>query len=184
MYVSKASKHYEASKNIRLVPYEESDFSRKQVQRNSKNRDSGYVVKEKPKFLNNVQFEDRVEDDFYGDLDAREIDSIPVIEEVGESDEDDFEKQVDGMIREESESDRESVEQLMNIDKAVGATGGCIAFALYGNCYRGKECKHVQGHNEAVARETRKWMQKKLSQMSADESTGPRKILPRPGGPS
>ena len=88
------------------------------------------------------------------------------------------------MIREESESDRGSLEQLMNIDKAVGATCGCIAFALYGNCYRGKEYKHFQGHNEAVARETRKWMQKKLSQMSADESTGPRKILPWPGGPS
>ena len=180
-YVSKASEHYEASKNIRLVPYEGSDFSRKQIQRSSRNRDNGYVAKEKPKSLNNVQFADRVEDDFYSDLDDKEVDPIVVVKDDGMSD-DDFENEVEEMLLGEPESDKPAIEQVMNLEKTVNPTRGCVAYALYGNCYKGKECKHVQGHNGAVATETRKWMMKKLSQMMADDSKGPRKILPRPGG--
>jgi hypothetical protein len=41
-------------------------------------------------------------------------------------------------------------------------SSGCINFALYGNCFKGAECKHAIGHNAASAARTRKWMSDKI----------------------
>ena len=123
------------------------------------------------------------EGDFYDDLDSSSIkeDSEVVVETRYDS-EDEFFQQVNDFAQNDPELSEADMNELMNIDKPNGSTRGCVAYALYGNCYKGKDCKYVQGHNDAVAKETRKWMIKKLSQMSNDEADNPRKIIPRPGG--
>lgn len=45
---------------------------------------------------------------------------------------------------------------------------GCVNFAIYGNCFRGVDCKNAGGHNENVAKETRQWLMKKLATVERD----------------
>lgn len=45
---------------------------------------------------------------------------------------------------------------------------GCVNFAIYGNCFRGTDCKNVSGHNETSAKETRQWLMKKLATVERD----------------
>ena len=184
-YVEEAGKHYHISKTVKSVPYAGSDFNRKNVEARAKfvqkNIPSG-----RPQARVNMMRSDSEEDlrsvpkgsddDYFEDIDDRKPSGDQSEEEY-----DDFDDQVESMIADEPDVTPEQLRQIMNIEPpSSGTTRGCVAFALYGNCYKGKDCKYAQGHNESIARETRKWMMKKLSQMMSDGPQDQRKIVSRP----
>ena len=197
-YIEKANEHYQASKAVRLIPYESVDFQRKtaiprrefikvastpEILKRETSLpktplvESGYQSGGKLNVVNEVlEAGDCAQESDDDDMDGSDWrvnfkdDSV-----------DDFQDQVREMIHHDSDLDRHQISQLLAIDEPV-TTRGCVAYALYGNCLRGDQCKHSQGHNEAVAKETRRWMIKKLSQMIQDEDN-PRKILSRPYKP-
>jgi hypothetical protein len=184
-YVEKANEHYEASKAVRLIPYESADFQRRAtVPRRpftketgvarTPDRGNGYQSDRKLNTVEDVlEVVDYVEesDDEYEMSDVRRVDFL-------EDPEDEFQDQVREMVHQDPDLNEQQMSQLLAVDKPV-ATRGCVAYALYGNCLRGDQCKHSQGHNETVAKDTRRWMIKKLSQMIQDEDN-PRKVLSRP----
>ena len=43
------------------------------------------------------------------------------------------------------------------------APHGCVNYAIYGKCYRDSQCKYASTHNEMDAKETRKWITKKMT---------------------
>ena len=182
VYVEQAGKHYDLSKKIKSVPYMGADFNRRNAE--SRNRFSqGDRAQSKRVSRVNFLHEDSDEDipragpdEFYDDLEDRKPSASP-----DQVDSDDFDDQVEGMIAEGEDLDPDHLKRIMNMEApSSGSTRGCVAFALYGNCYKGKDCKYVQGHNEAIARETRKWMMKKLSQMMTEGPQDPKKIMSRP----
>jgi phospholipase C len=117
-------------------------------------------------------------DDYYGDLDGRNAVNKP---KTIDSD-DDFDQQVKEMVQQDPDFDEDTMNRVMAMDEPNGSTRGCVAYALYGNCYKGKDCKYFQGHNEAVAKDSRKWMVKKLAQMMHKDAGIPRKLLVRDDG--
>lgn len=72
-------------------------------------------------------------------------------------------------------------ETQMEILAALGENSkiirGCVNYAIYGNCFKGKECKNAPGHCESIAKETRQWLLKKLATIERDgyKSSVPRK---------
>ena len=58
--------------------------------------------------------------------------------------------------------------QLKAISDSSASNGGCVNCAIYGNCFRGDECKNAQGHNEQSAKQTREWLIKKLATVERD----------------
>ncbi len=58
--------------------------------------------------------------------------------------------------------------QLKAISDNPLSTRGCVNYAIYGNCFRGDECKNAQGHNEQSAKQTREWLIKKLATVERD----------------
>lgn len=184
-YIEKANEHYQAAKAVRLIPYESADFQRKiAIPRReftkvtstpqTPHKESEYQSRGKLHVVDDVlETQDHAQESGDDDMD----DSDRRVSVRDDSD-DDFQHQVREMVDQDTDLDERQISQLMAIDKPV-ATRGCVAYALYGNCLRGDQCKHSQGHNEAVAKETRRWMMKKLSQMIQDEDN-PRKIMSRP----
>ena len=73
-------------------------------------------------------------DYYYEDIDDRK----PSGDQSGEE-YDDFEDQVESMIEDEPNVSPEQLRQVMNIEPPNSGTArGCVTFALYGNCYKGK----------------------------------------------
>ena len=118
--------------------------------------------------------------DFYDNLgkSSAVTEEHEVVAEAYYDSEDEFFHQVREFANSDPALSEKAVNQLMNIDTpSIGVPRGCVSYALYGNCYRGINCKYAQCHNEAIARESRQWMIKKLAQMMNEEADNPRKLL-------
>lgn len=179
-YVEQAKHHYEVACGMKRVPYvgsqfrsidstsNERDHSTKNVQRKESDNKQG---------LNNMHYHNQ--DAMDGDDEELEI--SPVVEvpeesdlEATDEDDGDLQRKMDDL--QPCSSHDETEMRLLAIPGDKMITRGCINFAVYGNCFKGSECRNAKGHNEASAKETRQWLMKKLATI---EREGYPKVLKR-----
>lgn len=199
-YVEKANEHFQASRLIKLVPYQGSDFKDNPSERSQTSFRKPFQPKQaqfqpgdnKFKRLNYVDVTVENDDSDDGELSQTVdmVDSQTLRKETQESrpnsaEEDDIHSGV------QQDSNEHEDQQLQALNDKNDYVKGCVNYALYGNCFLGEKCKNVQGHNEAVAKNTRQWMLQKLTTppgmpidrsktfRSAESSQFPRKIMHR-----
>ena len=181
-FVAKAKEHYEVSQGVKRVPYTGSDFKpeerretsqqdfvRKDFKKPGKpsNRDSSI---QRVNHTNNwigdeSDSDDEVERRPMAKLGADETDSDEEGDQFGE------ERGAANATAEaqpEPEPPDPFEAQLKAISDSSPSTRGCVNYAIYGNCFRGDECKNAQGHNEQSAKQTREWLIKKLATVERD----------------
>lgn len=187
-YVEQAKKHYDVACGVKRIPYKGTDFKtvpkdnptfkKKNWNYGNKSNGNGNFQKKsdgnnQQSKLNYIQMDDfesssdedkgnnttyRNNDSFFEDEEDF-VDQVDVNKDNPDSDEEEVKKSLDS----------ESVDQLFALQSNNNTvTRGCVNFALYGNCFKGKECKNAQGHTESVAKETRQWLMKKLATIDRD----------------
>lgn len=112
------------SRQMRLIPYKDSDF--KPVERvphftSSKTPRTSGLHQVMP-----ISEQHGVEDEYIFVCNQRDSDS------------------------DDSFAEENSTTPIIQVMEQKPVERGFINYALYGNCFKGDECKNVQGHNEAV----------------------------------
>ena len=201
-YVAKAKEHFEASRVVKLVPYQGDDFKSNfqkqpppQRQQQSDFRkpfhqrtpDNNHA--REGTFSKRLNYVDVTMEDDNSDCESSSVAEGAFIETHMDEKHNDV-KSLDSYdehnLRDEDTADEENQQVLQAIEGKPDYVKGCVNYALYGNCFLGEKCKNIQGHNESVAKDTRQWMIQKLfshpgvsAKAASNTSQFPRKIMRR-----
>jgi len=188
-FVEHASNEYQASRNLRKIPYASADFINLPT-KSSSDRSSGDT---KPSGGSSVDKKP------WHRPDHKKVHNLTCRAEDSSDSEEERRRPTKGSQPRKPDSDDDSLEdvkaptepshemlrnlegdpeELLQALDAATQTRGCLYYTVYGKCFRDKECKNVMGHNEKIAKETRQWLIRKLTAME-NEGTGPPKILTR-----
>lgn len=197
-YVEQAKKHYDVACGVKRIPYKGAEFKsipkdnpnfKKKTWNNSGNKTNGYQKKvgndTSQQRLNYIKVN---ESDSSSDDDENNSRNVTNLSENSFLyDDDDFDEEFVKDSDDNPGNDEEEIikdgpfgfekeDKLLVISGSNTVTRGCVNFALYGNCFKGKDCKNSQGHTESVAKETRQWLMKKLATIDRD---GYSSVVPR-----
>lgn len=198
-YVAKANEHFEASRVIKLVPYQGSDFKDNPPERNQTSFRKPFQQRSEPQGYKNTDHSHfkRLN---YVDVTVENDDSDCELESTSGQEFDtslvtkpEEERSQKGCGKlDSSDDEKEAPQVLQAMESKNDYVKGCVNYALYGNCFLGEKCKNAQGHCETVAKNTRQWMLQKLTtppgmpidrskplRSSAESSHFPRKIMHR-----
>ena len=181
-FVAKSKEHYQVSQGVKRVPYTGNDFKpeerremsqqnfgRKDFQKSGKPSGRDSSIQRVSHTTNWVGDESDSDD---------EIERIPRAklgaDETDSDDDENLRGEEPNAAKDVAEEQPEPEPpdsfqaQLKAISDSSPSNRGCVNYAIYGNCFRGDECKNAQGHNEQSAKQTREWLIKKLATVERD----------------
>lgn len=194
-YVAKAKEHYDVSRGVKRIPYAGSDYKTKEPEKHS-----GDSQKRK-QWIPREQYERQKKQQPAGTEPATQrVNYVNVMDESSSSDSEPDE--VRGKDFDESDTEQDESAHCVTVpeddifagEQTLAALGsgtsggetqsskGCVNFAIYGNCFRGNDCKNVSGHTEEMAKGTRQWLIKKLATVEREgyTTTVPKRDHTRP----